>query len=115
MAYFAYDTCIECERRWCPEDERKGHEWWRLRDREVTRWCCYRCISRAWRRSAAAARMGPCPPKVEEALQTDEFQFEIRYLLEKHKLDHATEKMNLDCYLPEKHKRDDPTEAMDLD
>ena len=59
--------------------------------------------------------MGPCPPKVEEALQTDEFQFEIRYLLEKHKLDHATEKMNLDCYLLEKHKRDDPTEAMDLD
>ena len=41
--------------------------------------------------------MGPRPPKVEEALQTDEFQFEVRYLLEKHKLDHATEKMNLDC------------------
>ena len=39
--------------------------------------------------------MGPCPPQVEEALQTDGFQFEIRYVLEKHKLDHATENMNL--------------------
>ena len=112
---FAYDTCIACDRNLSPEYHRKGKEWWPLRDQELTRWCCYRCISRTWRRSAAAARMGPCPPKVEEALQTDEFQFEIRYLLEKHKLDHATEKMNLDCDLPEKHKRGDPTEAMDLD
>ena len=94
MAYFGYDTCIACERHWSPEDERKGHEWWRLRDREVARWCCYRCISRAWRRSAAAARIGPCPPRVEEALQTEEFQIEIRYLLEKHIGDYATEPMD---------------------
>ena len=101
--YFAYDTCIACDRKWSSDDQRKEKEWWRLRDQELTRWCCYRCISTAWRRSAAAARIGPCPPKVEEALQTDEFQFDIRYLLEKHKLDHATEKMNLDCILLEKH------------
>ena len=103
--YFAYDTCIACDRKWSSDDQRKEKEWWRLRDQELTRWCCYRCISTAWRRSAAAARIGegPCPPKGEEALQTDEFQFDIRYLLEKHKLDHATEKMNLDCILLEKH------------
>ena len=40
--------------------------------------------------------MGPCPPKVDEALQTNAFQFEIRYLLEKHKLDYPTEAMALD-------------------
>ena len=55
-----------------------------------------RCISRAWRRSAAAARIGPCPPRVEEALQTEEFQFEIRYLLEKHIGDYDTEPMDVD-------------------
>ena len=93
MTYFAYDTCIACDRKWSPEDERKGKEWWRLRDREVTRWCCYRCISRAWRRSAAAANIGPCPQSVEEALQKEEFQAEIRYLLETHKRYHATAAM----------------------
>ena len=40
--------------------------------------------------------MGLCPPMVEEALQTDEFQCDMRYALEKHKRDHAKEPMNLD-------------------
>ena len=91
---FAYDTCIGCYQTWSPTDERKGKEWWPLRDQEIKRWCCYRCISRAWRRSAAASRPGyscGCPANVEEALQTAEFQLDIRYLLEKHKRDYATE------------------------
>ena len=96
MPYFGYDTCIACPRHWCQEDKRKGHEWWRLRDGEVTRWLCYRCISRAWRKSGAAARIGPCTPKVEEALQTDEFQSEIHYLLKKHICDYALEPMDVD-------------------
>ena len=112
---FAYDTCIGCYRTWPPEGRRKGKGWWPVCDKEIQRWCCYLCISSLWRQSAAAARIGPCPPKVVEALQTDAFQFEIRYLLEQHKPDHATEDMHLDCYLPEKHEWDDATEAMDLD
>ena len=72
----------------------RERKWWPLRGQELARWCCYRCISRAWRRSAAAARPGyscPCPANVEEALQTAEFQLDIRYVLEKHKRDYATE------------------------
>ena len=92
----ALEDSIACDRKWSPGDQHKGKEWWPLRDQELTCWCCYRCISRVWRRSAAAAQISPCPPKVQEALQTDAFQFEIRYLLEKHKRDHATEPMNLD-------------------
>ena len=91
---FAYDTCIACDRKWSPEDHRQGKEWWPLRDQEIKRWCCYRCISRAWRRSAAASRPGyscACPANVEEALQTAEFQLGIRYFLEKHRRDYATE------------------------
>ena len=37
MPYFGYDTCIACQRHWCQEDKRKGHEWWRVRDGEVAR------------------------------------------------------------------------------
>ena len=91
---FAYDSCIGCSRRWSPTDTRKGNEWWPLRDQDIQPCCCYRCISRAWLRAAAAARPGyscPCPANVEEALQTIEFQLDIRYLLEKHKWDYATE------------------------
>ena len=91
MAYFGYDTCIACERHWSPEDQRKGYEWWRLRDREVTRWCCYRCIRRLWRKAGVATEIGPCPENVEDILQRKEFQNEISYLLKKHIHEHATE------------------------
>ena len=90
---FAYDTCIGCYRTWSPADARKGKEWWPLHDQEIQRWCCYRCISRAWRRSAAAARPGyscPCPANAQETLQTAEFQLGLRYFLQTHKRDYAT-------------------------
>ena len=29
------DSCIDCERRWVPEDQRKEHEWWKLRDQRL--------------------------------------------------------------------------------
>ena len=84
---FSFVNCIACDRQWS-QDDRKGHEWWPLHDQDIQRWCCYRCISRAWRNSKSAANIGPCPPTVAEALQTDEFQNEIRYLLEQHKKDY---------------------------
>ena len=95
---FSYVNCIVCDRQWS-QDDRKGKDWWPLRDQEIQRWCCYRCISRAWRNSRPAANVGPCPPTIAEALQTDEFQIEIRYLLAQHKKDYGisgTQPMNLD-------------------
>ena len=91
---FAYDSCIGCSRRWSPTDTRKGNEWWPLRDQDIQRWCCYRCISRAWRHAAPAGKpgySGSCASHIEEALRTIEFQNEIRYILNKHKWDCATE------------------------
>ena len=95
---FSFVNCIACDRQWSQED-RKGKDWWPLRDQEIQRWCCYRCINRAWRNSRPAANVGPCPPTIAEALQTDEFQIEIRYLLAQHKKDYGisgTQPMNLD-------------------
>ena len=90
---FSFVNCIACDRQWSHND-RKGKDWWPLRDQEIQRWCCYRCISRAWRKSVRASDVGPCPPTIEvaladRALQTDEFQIEIRYLLAQHKKEHG--------------------------
>ena len=96
MAYFGYNTCIACERRWLPEDDRKGYGWYRLRDQEVTLWICYRCITRMWQKAAVAARIGPCPTNLEKALQTQEFEIDVQDLLKKHKSEHDTESMDDD-------------------
>ena len=86
---FSFVNCIACDRQWS-QDDRRGHEWWPLKDQEIQRWCCYRCINRAWRKSSAAAKQEECPPPIETILQKDEFWFEIRYLLTQHKKEHGT-------------------------
>ena len=92
---FAFNTCVGCYRTWSPTDERKGKEWWPLRDQDIQRWCCYRCINRLWRQSAAAPRPGyysdKCYVSVDEILQTAEFQHDLRNLLEMHKREYSTE------------------------
>ena len=95
---FSYSNCIACDRQWS-QDDRRGHEWWPLKDQEIQRWCCYRCINRAWRKSSAAAKQEECPPPIEDIFQKDEFWFEIRYLLTLHKKEHGTsdtQQMDLD-------------------
>ena len=60
------------------------------------RWLCHTCVKKAWRKAAAAANIGSCPEQVKEALQTQEFQTDIRNILEQHVADWATEQMELD-------------------
>ena len=96
MPFFAYDSCIGCDRHWDPNDQRKGHVWWPLRDQEVQRWCCYRCIEQIWHKSGSAADIGPCAQIVADTLQKQEFYDEIRHLLEMHKLRTATEPISMD-------------------
>ena len=96
MAYFGYNTCIGCMREWSKEDKREGHEWWPLRSQQGQRWLCHTCVKRAWRKAEPAANIGSCPEQVKDALQTQEFQTYLRYILEKHFADWATEQMELD-------------------
>ena len=98
MSSFAYDSCIACERRWAPADQRKEHEWRKVYDHEVARWCCYRCVNIMWRKSASAADIRELSHSAAEKLQTQAFQDELRWQLELHKRKHATdEPMSMDA------------------
>ena len=101
MSYFDYNTCIWCTREWSEtSDTREEKRWWKLRSQQGQRWLCNKCVNNCWRRAAKGANID-APPDVKEKLQTQEFQDDLRNMLDKHLETYPTrqkvvEKMEVD-------------------
>ena len=96
---------MNCERPWRSEGH-KAEKWYKVQDREVVRWVCYRCTDKLWKRAASACiHQGG---DVDYHLRRQEFQSDMQACLEEHKRRHPPTEMECDfpeekmeCYFPE--------------
>ena len=93
---FNFAQCMRCERQWKSEGP-KAEKWYKVQDREVVRWVCYRCTDKLWKRAASAhIHQGR---DIGSHLRRQELQSDMQTCLEEHKRRHPPTEM--ECDFPE--------------